>query len=55
MEVGTVKQISEHHCPATSFTLATTERESQGFLWNRNSRFVFLITTDMGYNAKMCC
>lgn len=41
MQVGTVKQISEHQCPATSFTLATTERESQGFLWNRNSRLFF--------------
>jgi len=34
-------QISEHCCPVASFTVATRAEESQGFLWNRNSGFVY--------------
>lgn len=33
--------MSEHYCPVASFTMATTVKESQGFLWNRNSGFVY--------------
>lgn len=33
--------MSEHHCPAASFTTTTTVKESQGFLHTRNSGFVY--------------